>query len=200
MNRISLAAITVLAATVMSVISTLEHPETLEAQPHTAARSFQEEWAAPGSKLQVTITASDYGDFGQVVEDLPDGFTFIGSSLDEAHIEIDGQTVRFNLLRETGFTYRVNVPTTEGQYTFSGVIKNVDREEQAIGGHASLRVGPAPTQNALTHFRPRVYCNDRTNSDTGTHSGAHCDSGIDAGARCDSGTDAGTHGNAGTNT
>ncbi len=149
MNRIPLAAVTVFAVTVMSVISMLEQPETLEAQSHTATRSFQEDWAAPGSELQVTVTASDYGVFGQVVEDLPEGFTFLGSSLDEAHIEVDGQTVRFNLLGETVFTYSVNVPSTEGQYTFSGVIKNVDREEQAVGGHTTLRVGPAPTPTPM---------------------------------------------------
>ena len=145
MNRIPLAVVTVLAAIVMSVISMLELPKALEAQSHGATRSFQEDWAAPGSELQVTVTASEYGDFGQVVEELPEGFTFVGSSLDDAHLEVDGQTIRFNLLGETGFTYSVSVPETEGQYTFSGVIKNIDREERAVGGHTALRVGPPPT-------------------------------------------------------
>ena len=68
-----------------------------------------------------------------------------GSDLPESAIEVDGQTLRFNLLNVDSFQYFVAVPSSEGGYTFSGVIKNVDREEQAIAGHTHLRVGPPPT-------------------------------------------------------
>ena len=129
-------------------------PASVDASEHSAERTFAVAWVAPGGQVQVTISVLDYGVLGQVVEDLPDGFTFLGSSLDEAHIEVDGQTVRFNLLGKTGFTYSVNAPTAEGQYTFSGVIKNVDRDEQAIGGHTTLRVGPPPTPTPTPTHTP----------------------------------------------
>ena len=141
MSRIGLAA---LALLIVAAVGSMT-PASVDASEHSAERTFAAAWVAPGGQVQVTISVLDYGVLGQVVEDLPDGFTFLGSSLDEAHIEVDGQTVRFNLLGKTGFTYSVNAPTAEGQYTFSGVIKNVDRDEQAIGGHTTLRVGPPPT-------------------------------------------------------
>ena len=115
------------------------------AQSHSASRAFQRVWAAPGSELRVTITARNYGTFGQVVETLPDGFTFGGSSLDDAQVSSEGQTVQFNLLGDSRFTYTVTVPSVEGRYTFSGIIKNIDREEQTISGLLQLRVGPPPT-------------------------------------------------------
>ncbi len=125
-----------------------------EVQSHSATRSFQQTWAAPGSEFPVTITASDYGAFGQVVEELPDGFTFGGASLEGAHVEVEGQTIRFNLLGETSFTYSVTVPVVDGRYIFSGAIKDVDREEQAIEGHTTLRVGPPPTPTPAPSATP----------------------------------------------
>ena len=94
---------------------------------------------------QVHIAVQDYGAFGQVVEQLPEGFAYVGNSLGMLHEEVDGQTIRFNLLGETGFSYTVTAPEAEGQYTFSGVIKNIDREERTIDGQITLRVGPPPT-------------------------------------------------------
>ena len=118
---------------------------TVEAQSHSGTRSFQSDWAAPGSQVQVNITVRNYGAFGQVVEQLPPGFSYGGNSLGVIHEEVEGQTLRINLLGETGFSYTVTDPMTEGQYTFSGVIKNIDREERTIGGRSTLRVGPPPT-------------------------------------------------------
>jgi hypothetical protein len=129
----------------VGVAALLAQPVAVEAQSHSASRSFQRSWAAPGSQFQVTITARDYGAFGQVVEELPAGFTYIGNSLGAAHEEVDSQTIRFNLLGETRFSYTVTVPEREGLYTFSGIIKNIDKEERTIAGRTTLRVGPAPT-------------------------------------------------------
>ena len=146
MKHISPSAIASLAIVfVVSFLALLGRPDTAAAQSHTATRSFEQEWASPGSELRVAITAGDYGPIGQVVEELPEGFTFVGGSLDDAHVEAEGRTVRFNLLGETDFSYTVRVPDAEGLYTFSGVIKNVDRDERAVGGQTTLRVGPPPT-------------------------------------------------------
>ena len=132
-------------AALVGAVALLAQPGALEAQSHRASRTFPQNWATPGGELRVTITAGNYGAVGQVVETLPDGFTFVSASLEEAQEEVAGQTVRFNLFGDTRFTYVVTVPTAEGQYTFAGVIRNVDREERRITGHTQPRVGPPPT-------------------------------------------------------
>ena len=142
--RTSLGTIVAMAA-VVGVTMLLAQPGAVDAQSHSASRAFQQVWAAPGSELRVTITASNYGVFGQVVETLPEGFTFVGSSLDDAQFSSEGQTVQFNLLGDSRFTYTVMVSHVAGRYTFSGIIKNTDREEQTISGHMQLRVGPPST-------------------------------------------------------
>ena len=146
MIRTPLGAIAALAiAAIVGAVPLLAQPDGVEAQSHSATRTFQQDWAAPGSELRITITASDYGPIGQVVETLPEGFTFVSASLEDAHFEVDGQTIRFNLLGETSFSYNVTVPAVDGEYIFSGVIKDIDLEERAVGGHTTLRVGSPPT-------------------------------------------------------
>ena len=77
MIRIFLGALAALAiAAMVGALALLAQPDVVEAQSHSASRAFQRTWAAPGGELRVTITARNYGTFGQVVETLPDGFTF----------------------------------------------------------------------------------------------------------------------------
>ena len=73
------------------------------------------------------------------------GFTFVSSTLQDNQIEQEGQIVRFNLFGDSSFSYVVTAPSSEGHYTFAGVIKNVDREERTVAGHTQLRVGAPPT-------------------------------------------------------
>ena len=76
MIRTSLGAFAALAiAAMVGAVALLAQPGAVEAQSHSATRTFQQDWASPGGVLQVTINASDYGFIGQVVETLPDGFT-----------------------------------------------------------------------------------------------------------------------------
>ena len=117
-----------MGAVIFAMASLLAHSVVIEAHTHSGIRTFQPAWAAPGSQVQVHIAVQDYGAFGQVVEQLPEGFAYVGNSLGMLHEEVDGQTIRFKLLGETGFSYTVTAPEAEGQYTFSGVIKNIDRE------------------------------------------------------------------------
>ena len=146
MIRISLGALAALAiAAMVGAVALLAQPDVVEAQSQSASRAFQRTWAAPGGELRVTITARNYGAFGQVVETLPEGFTFVSASLPDTQIEQEAQVVRFNLFGDASFNYVVTVPSTEGQYTFTGVIRNVDRVERTIAGHRQFRVGPPPT-------------------------------------------------------
>ena len=146
MIRTSLGALAALAiAAMVGALALLAQPGAVEAQSQSASRAFQRTWAAPGGQVRVTITASNYGAFGQVVETLPDGFTFVSASLPDPQIEQEGQVVRFNLFGDSSFNYVMTVPTTEGRYTFTGVIRNADRAERSVTGHTQFRVGPPPT-------------------------------------------------------
>ena len=142
-----LRAISLLLVLLLATIGagTLAHSSALEASSHSAVRSFSKPWAPPGGRLVVTITATNYGGFGQVEETLPEGFSFTGSSLSEGSVTVDGQTVSFVLLGDGSFTYTVDAPDEEGAYTFSGVLKDANREEMVIGGASQVLVGPEPT-------------------------------------------------------
>ena len=121
----------------------------LEASGHSAVRSFSQSWAPPGGRLVVTITATNYGGFGQVEETLPAGFSYAGTSLGDSSVTVDGRTVSFVLLGDRSFTYTVEVPGTEGRYTFTGVFSDSDREDRAVGGASQVRVGPQPTATPI---------------------------------------------------
>ena len=146
MIRTSLGAFAALAIVAMvGAVALLAQPGGVDAQSHSATRTFRQNWASPGGELRVTITASNYGPIGQVVETLPEGFSYVNATLDEFQIEVEGRTLRFNLFGDARFNYVVTVPTVEGRYTFTGVIRNDDREERVIAGHTQFRVGPPPT-------------------------------------------------------
>ena len=146
MIRTNLAAIAALAITAsVGIAALLAQPGAVETQSHSAVRSFAADGAAPGSEVEITITPGNLGGFGQVEETLPEGFAFVRSTLDEFQVTVTGQTVLFTLISDDSFTYVVTAPTTEGQYTFSGTVRNSDRVEQAIEGRSTLRIGPEPT-------------------------------------------------------
>ena len=84
--------------------------------------------AGPGAELTVTIRASGYGDFGQVVETLPPGFSYVDDSTDPATIRtsvtgtsVTGQDITFTLLgANVSFSYDVTAASSGGTHTFSG--------------------------------------------------------------------------------
>ena len=137
-------ALLAVAVAVVGVAGLL-HSTPVEATSHRAVRSFSAPWVLPGGALGVTIAAAGYGGFGQVVETLPSGFSYEGSDLSEAAVAVEGQTVAFTLLGDERFTYTVTAPSAEGVYSFSGVLLDANKAEQAVGGYSSIRVGPAPT-------------------------------------------------------
>ena len=138
-------AVALLAASVLAAACLLALHGTAGAQDHSATRGFSAAWVEPGGRLEVSIAAADYGAFGQVVETLPAGFGYEGSSLPESAVSVDGQTVAFTLLGSGSFVYTVSAPLEEGAYTFSGVVSNQTRLEQLVAGDAEVRVGAPPT-------------------------------------------------------
>ena len=95
----------------------------------------------------MTITAADYGQFGQVVETLPAGFGYVSTSLPDPPW-VSGQMLGFSLFGEESFTYTVTASRTLGSHEFSGVAKDEARMETAIGGDSTVTVqarGPRRT-------------------------------------------------------
>ena len=95
-----------------------------------------------GTTVTVSMTAADYGAIGSVVETIPSGFTYVSSSLLDTQVLEDGNTVTFNLMGESSFDYTVTASDTEGTYTFSGIIKNVDLTEFAINDTSIVVLPP----------------------------------------------------------
>ena len=85
-------------------------PELGETVP-TANRSLPRTTVSPGGSVVVTITASDYGVLGGVVETLPDGSSYLRSRLTDGVI-VEGQTVTFIFQGVVDpFTYTVHRPS-----------------------------------------------------------------------------------------
>ena len=105
-----------------------------------AIRSFSPPSVAPAGEVVVMITASGYGWLGAVTETLPPGFSYVSSSLEDSGVTDVGREVRFSLFGQTAFTYTVTAPSAEGTYSFSGVLRNSDREDVPVGGALTIAV------------------------------------------------------------
>ena len=106
----------------------------------SASRSFDPSTVAPDGQVTVTIEAADYGQSGGVTETLPAGFAYVSSSLDDSQVLDTGQMVRFTLQGDVSFTYIVTASSTEGSYTFSGMLRDFDRMDSAVGGVSEVTV------------------------------------------------------------
>ena len=111
------------------------------AVPATASRSFAAGFVEPEGEIAVTIAAAGYGPAAQIVETLPEGFTYVSTDLPGGATGADGQSVTFVILGEDSFTYTVTAPADTGVYAFSGTLSDIDQTEIAIGGAADLHVG-----------------------------------------------------------
>ena len=119
-----------------------------------ATRYFSEPWVLLGGELMITITAVRYGGLGQVVETLPDGFSYVSSSL-QGDAMVEGQAITFTLAGEETFTYTVTAPAAsidEGAHPFDGVLHDSDMGQQPVVGHTSItvRATPPPTPRPAT--------------------------------------------------
>ena len=98
----------------------------------------------PGDPVTVTITPLDYGLAGGVTETLPNGFAYVSSDLSPSQVtELSGSNqVRFTLLGETSFYYTVTASAsiTAGSHTFSGTLRDFERDDYLVRGASSVRV------------------------------------------------------------
>ena len=111
---------------------------TVEAPPApqepSATRSFNPATVEPGGRVTVTITANNYGQAGGVTETLPAGFTYVSSTLDAEQVTVTGQEVQFILQGNTSFTYIVTASSVERSHTFSGTLRDDERQDHTVGG------------------------------------------------------------------
>ncbi len=117
--------------------------EFATAESATATRTLPAEPVSAGEFFPVRIQASGYGMCGQVIEILPEEFTYMTSTLDPDSVEVVGNTVKFYLLGETSFNYTVAASHTEGTYNFSGIIKGGDLNESEVDGDKEIVVEAA---------------------------------------------------------
>jgi hypothetical protein len=116
-----------------------------------------------GGEVTVTITAEGYGAFGDVVETLPAGFTYLSSDLPDGNVTDAGQTVTLSLIgtaSPTTFTYTITASSAEGDYSFTGVFSGVDANFDAfsgvqVGGDSSITVAAPTTPPASEPKLPR---------------------------------------------
>ena len=114
-----------------------------------ASRSFSSSTVDAGGELTVTITAAEYGRFGQVVETLPIGFGYVSTSLDDPPWA-DGQMLGFSLFGEDSFTYTLTASRTLGTHDFSGLVKDETRMEAEVGGDSTVTVQAATASHSAT--------------------------------------------------
>ena len=101
---------------------------------------------AEGGEVTVTINIDGAYGVGSVVEKLPAGFNYVGGSVMPTDIEpeVDGQDVRFPLLGELSFTYKVMTSASAGPHNFpsgSKLVYGLDRNEVPVGGAFRITVG-----------------------------------------------------------
>ena len=111
----------------------------------TATRTLPAEPVSAGGVFTVEIEVLDYGMFGSVNETLPEGFTCTASSATRwedlsGWAEENVRLYKFIFSWETSFTYTLTAPDTEGTYTFSGKLKDEDKNEYEVGGDSEVVV------------------------------------------------------------
>ncbi len=116
-------------------------PAAVDAQSPSATRSFSAATVAAGDELEVTVTPSGYGRFGQLVETIPDGFNYVPTG--DPGVEVDGQDVILTFLEGETVRYRVTGAAGTGVGFFSGILKDIDKVEHQVGGQHQVTVGAA---------------------------------------------------------
>jgi hypothetical protein len=119
----------------------------VSAAPALATRDLPAS-ADAGADFSVGIEASGCGVFGQVVETLPSGFSYVGTDSTDVNVTQDGNTISFTFIGDAvTFDYTVTASATEGSYSFSGIVKDEDRIDKTTGGDTDITVG-LPAEDA----------------------------------------------------
>ncbi len=120
----------------------------------SATRTLPATSVDSGATFTVSMTVADYGSGGSLVETLPDGFTYVNSTLGDTQAEEAGNTVIFTLFDESSFDYTVEASGTDGTYVFSGIIKDSYKDDFTVGGDTSITVGEDRLDASATRTLP----------------------------------------------
>ncbi len=107
----------------------------------SATRSFSPATVVAGGQVTVTINAANYGSGGTVTERLPQGFSYLSSSLDSSQVDVNPGEVAFTLQGETSFTYTVTASSDAGSYTFRGTLRDSEGNDHDVPA-ATVTVSP----------------------------------------------------------
>ena len=124
----------------------------------TATRSFNPTSVPAGGGDEVTVTidiAGSYG-VGSVTETLPTGFSLVTGSVTPSDIIATdiGQQVRFALIGEPSFSYKVTSSDQQGTHPFTGeLVYGLDRTTVTVSEATSLTVTAAAQQTGVTATR-----------------------------------------------
>ena len=124
-----------------------------------ATRSFSPS-SLPTGGGEVSVTISITGNYviGAFTETLPAGFSYVDESVAPSDITVTktGQNVKFDLVGEPSFTYRVNSAQANRSYGFTGeLVYSLDKTVARASGSTSIRVGPAPAPPPKPTRAPR---------------------------------------------
>ena len=106
----------------------------------SATREFDPDPVSQGGTLVVTITASNYGGFGQVVETIPSDFVYVSSNFPGADYDSADNTITFTLLDETSFTYTLMASTVTDDHPFSGTLSDSEKIVHDVSGDSEVTV------------------------------------------------------------
>ena len=123
-----------------------------DASGHSATRTISPASVETGGTVTVSIAVSDLGLAGKITETLPAGFTFVSSSVTVDDDDISGQDVNFILFGQTSFSYTVTASDTAGDYSFSGVVLDDQKDSRTIGGDTDITVTSTAVPTATRSF------------------------------------------------
>ena len=118
------------------------HPNPVQASSHVV-RSLSDQTVQPGGRLTVTITASQYGDYAELIETLPEGFSFVSSDQPANVLVIteSGRQIRIILLGPSRtVSYSMNASHVVGRHTISGLFRDEAKLESTVAGDDTVEV------------------------------------------------------------
>ena len=133
-------------------VAGLLRPGMVGAQTPSATRAIEPATVIPGGEVVVTITTSGFA-YGGVEETLPPGFGYIEGSITPTatniEVDVDGQVLSFIVTQGAAevkqFSYRVMAPDAVDEYSFSGILKyldaNNDPQQTDVTGDTRVVVG-----------------------------------------------------------
>jgi hypothetical protein len=122
----------------------------------TAIRTLPTESVSTDESFSIKIEVPPSGFFKDVIETLPEGFSYWTSTLDSGSVNVNGSrnTVTFILAGESSFNYTVRASDEEGTYLFSGIFIDKDEEKECdIDGDKEIKVEETEEERVPTATR-----------------------------------------------